>query len=188
MKGQPTQVIVLGVANTGKTHYGVQLYGRLRQPGGQMSLASPPQDLTIFEEAFLRLEQGFLARHTETDTYKVVHLDLVNQRHKHLNIVWPDYGGEQLLSLLSMHRVPQEWEIRLKESECWILFLRPLILTRHTDILDSGANLSAQAENSPRDVTQWDGNAELVELLQILLYVSGHSVVTPLSKPKCSIS
>lgn len=188
MSDRDHRVLILGFANTGKTHYGAQLFGRLRQYGGQMELVSPPRDLTVFSEVFLRLEQGLLAEHTPTGTYaEVPPFVVVNQKGQQLKMAWPDYGGEQLKTLLDTRTITPDWEMRLKESDSWMLFLRPLILTKHEDVLKNQQAPLGQENEAKHDDLQWEENAKLIELIQILLYASKRSFERPIRSPRLAV-
>lgn len=181
-------VLVLGFSASGKTHFGAQLLDRLRSGSGRVKLGSFPSDLTGLEEALRCLQGGLAAEHTPHDTYAQVPLSLSPSDSAPISLVWPDYGGEQLRQIFEQRRVPPAWGTRLAAADEWMLFIRPSTMNTPT----SGAKkLEARLERgAPREGASsapWDDNARFVELLQLLLYSGGRSLLTPLKRPRLAV-
>ena len=178
-------MLVIGGPQTGKTHYGGQLYGRLRDRPGRLALADKPGDTTPFEEVLRALGDGRSAGHTPTATWVDLDLNVKTEGGEAANLFWPDYGGEQVQSLVDQREVPARWRSRLAEARAWMLFIRPNALQRFEDAL----HRPAKAEVHPRGESRraWDENARVVETLQVLLHVSGRTLLRPLGTPRLAV-
>lgn len=191
----PTNILLLGGPNSGKTHYAGQLYGRLRRRPGRLGLrkdCGTPTDLRPFEEVLKCLENGRAAEHTPTETWDEVTLPLVDQTGGSLDLKWPDYGGEQLREITKQRTVSEAWRSRLTRADGWLLLLRLQSEEVYRDALDKLIKLAGRsdAKLTPEIRIQhdwWDANARWVELLQILLHVSGHGTKQQLFRPRLAI-
>jgi hypothetical protein len=182
------QVLVLGLPNAGKTHYGAQLYQRLREGRGKMTLGASPTDLSAFESAFQRLQEGLTAERTATQTYAQLPISVRAGDRQTFELAWPDYGGEQLKALLEFRKIPVAWVNRLNEADRWMLFIRPFLLSASQDIPQRlGARKPALADAPRPPVSAWDDNARLVELLQLLLHAARHSTASRLRVPRLAV-
>lgn len=183
-----SRILLLGPPNVGKTHYGAVLLEKWQVNNSALKLITPVEDLTAFNEARHYLSEGKAAPHTSGDRHKDTHFALKTNMDKEINLVWPDYGGEQLNSVLASRRIPSEWCSRIQEATTWFILIRPSLIQPLTDILTSVASRTndqdkARTENERR----WDTNAWWIELLQILLAVEGISYINKISKPRLVI-
>lgn len=185
------ELVLLGGPNSGKTHYAGQLYGRLRNRPGVLRLRSDqgtPPDLSALAEVLHALNEGHTAGHTPTGTSVEVLLPLVDESNRALDLHWPDYGGEQLRAVFDERGVKEEWRQRLVKADGWVLLIRLQAETTFPDALE-GLLKSAGGDSShdlPRK-SGWDANAYWVELLQLLLHVSGHGTVQRLHRPRLTV-
>lgn len=185
--------LALGTANTGKTHYGAQLYGRLS--GSEISrlkLVSLPTDVQLFATAFQRLQEGITAPHTQLGTYEELVLRVKDRETgKEIEIAWPDYAGEQLNEVVQSRQIPELWQNRIIESTDWLLFLRldqihnhDSIFTRPlAELLDAldEARKTSRSDNGPlaHNALLLPAQTQLIEMLQIFTYIRSRS--TPAS-------
>jgi hypothetical protein len=182
---QPS-VAILGGAGTGKTLYGGQLIGRLRQRKSALRLVHAPSERTVFDDVLQRLQEGRTAEHTPTTQYSEEKLPIRNCAGEEIDLVWADYGGEQLDRAVETRLVSRQWQDRLAGAAAWMLFLRLGSLTVYrTD----AARLEAVAQkNDAPPPAGWDGNALVIELLQILLHAAHLSTAQPLVGPKLLVA
>lgn len=182
-------VLVVGGPRTGKTHYGGQLLGRVRRGQGQLVIRGMPESIAPLEEVFRSLAQGRSAGHTPTQTYHEVVLPLsVSQDAPQLagadlDLVWPDYGGEQVRNFVLERRLSPEWQSRIQKANGWMLFVRPHTVHIPDDMLSrpQGEVAPPPAEASDREPSD---AAFFVELLQILLFAKGASAFGWLNTPR----
>lgn len=185
---EAAQILVLGLPNAGKTHYGAQLYQRLREGRGKMQLGESPTDLSAFESAFNRLQDGRTAERTATQTYAELPISVRTGGNRAFELIWPDYGGEQLKTLLEVRKIPTDWVNRLSQTDRWMLFIRPFTLASNRDIPQRLEKRKGVSPDAPRPlISDWDDNARLVELLQMLLHGSQRSTLSRLETPRLTV-
>ena len=185
---RPRSFVIIGGPNTGKSHFAYQVYGRLLSPGGALRLRRLPDNVNLFKDGLQRLHRGLAARHTATDQYLEGSLPLVGSNDTPVDIVWPDYGGEQLTQQLSSRRLESQWQARLSSADGWLLFLRLELIRPLKDIVANPLEVElARAGSADQDVPDLSGQAKTVELLQMLLYAAGADVSSPLSAPALGV-
>ena len=191
-------VLMLGGANTGKSTFLVQLYGRMAARMGQLVSRSAPADLKPISDGLQRLASGIPLEHTRTSAYHLMqHLPAATHDGHPVDFNIPEYAGETLDDLVRSHRIPENWRSSIAESDQWLLFVRleqfgqlPELL--HRPIKEPEAVLSSTTL-SPRSATASDGDTELpldmrlVELLQMLLHERGARPRGEVSKPFLSV-
>lgn len=185
------ELVLLGDPNSGKTHFGGQLYGRMRRrPETALRLRreqGTPTDLTAFAEVLRCLDDGRSADHTATESWAEILLPLVDARGHTMDLRWPDYGGEQLREVFKQRAVREDWRARLMAADGWVLLIRLKGETKYPDALEElGKRPEGQRVNIER-ATSWDANARWVELMQILLHVAGLGTVTRLRRPRLTV-
>ncbi|HRW98599.1 MAG TPA: hypothetical protein P5280_03875 [Cyclobacteriaceae bacterium] len=180
-------LLVVGRQETGKTHYGVQLLGRLRQRSGKLSVRENPESIAIFEEGLRVLSQGMPADHTPTTSYDSVRFPLQFQHGQTIDLVWPDYGGEQISNLVEQRRLPTAWQQRVLESSGWLLFIRLEHNIEYPDAQSRPATLDSQQVEPQITNFQWSANAFYTELLQILLYAKSTGTLSRVKNPSLVI-
>lgn len=187
------ELVLLGGPYSGKTHYAGQLYGRLKRRPGALRLrpgqGGTPADLTPFEEVLACLEEGRAAQHTHVDAWAEVLLPIEDRQGKAMDLLWPDYGGEQLTKVIFQQREVQErWLPRLREAQGWLLLIRLKNETVYEDALEQLAARPPERRDGPTlRASTWDANARWVELLQILLHAAGAGTVDRLHQPRLAV-
>lgn len=181
-------LLVLGGPATGKTHYGAQLLGRLNSGAGALALTGAAANISPFENALDQLAQGLTADHTSTETYAEVCLPVALPGTVRTDLIWPDYGGEQIRQLLDQRRVGEGWRRRIELSDGWFLFVRPDQVRAYEDIL-SRPRRDLEPADEPTSLEQswWSDQASYVELLQLLLYVKGVGVLGRVETPALAV-
>lgn len=169
------ELLLLGGPNSGKTHYAGQLYGRLRRSLGTLQLrpnTGTPDDLSALEEVLRSLEEGNAAKHTPANTWAEIQLHLMDQHGKHIDLNWPDYGGEKLSEITEHRTISELWQSRLSVANGWLLLIRLRAETTYKDELE---NLLRRENGTKRTIQReksWDANARIVELLQMLMHIA----------------
>jgi hypothetical protein len=179
-------ILLIGNSSSGKTHFGAQLLSRLQTRVGLLSLRETPSNVGVFESVLQRLGQGLSSDHTETGFYGEVILPAVGKSGQMLDLVWPDYAGEQMTGeqgISQVRTVPAPWMDRIDSSDHWILMVRPLSTATQEDLLNRplhGEPGLHTAEKPPTPSPQ----LQLVELLQILRHVKKVSNLDPTQSPR----
>ena len=202
-------VLMLGGANTGKSTFLVQLYGRMAARMGRLVSRSAPADLKPISDGLQRLASGIPLEHTHTSAdHLMQHLPAATHDGRSVDFNIPEYAGETLDDLVRSHRIPEHWRPLIAESDQWLLFVRleqfgqlPELLNRpvkEPEAVLSSAALSpheeaAVAGASRHSAAASDGDTELpldmrlVELLQMLLHERGARPRGGVSKPFLSV-
>ena len=180
-------ILLIGSSKTGKTNFGAKLYGYLRQKEGQLILNKSPDNISLFEEALNKLNQGLLPSHTSTETYQNMALS-VTLAGKSMALVWPDYGGEQIQQILERRQVNSNWQQRVAEAEGWLFFIRLEQLRDYNDILSRPiGDLVRTPDETDNVEVKWSEQAHFIELLQILLFTKGIETIKKVKKPVLGI-
>ena len=180
-------VLVLGGPATGKTHYGGQLYGRLRKGGAAISLRTTPESLTLFETVLNSLNNGYEAAHTPGSSYSEIVLPLQWGDIASFNLVWPDYGGEQVNTMMEQRKINPEWQQNVENATGWLLFLRPDRLHEGQDSFSRPIETLLSHKDAVAGPVRWSEQAYLIEFLQLLLYTRKVEMVKQLKHPPLGI-
>ena len=177
MSGPSNSILLVGESGVGKTHYGAQLLRRLMRVKGALRMNGAATNLEAFETALESLDEGRAAGHTA----RTVNVDsvwpVIDGDGRQADLVWPEYGGEQIKSVIENRRLPDAWQKRVDRADAWLLLIRLQQAIVGDDMFSKPlADLKgASVEN--REVNQSD-QARLVELLQMLLFSYGSSAKT----------
>lgn len=177
-RGGAVSVLVLGAHDTGKTTFLIQLLARLRHStNSRLSLREALAAYDAYIEPLRRLEGGRAPEHTEFSLHTETTLGLSDSVGGDLNIVWPEYAGEQVQNLLRTRSVPEAWFERVNTSDLWVLFVRSDVTYVPDDVISRRIELGPPPRES---VAAEEGGlsmqANLIELLQMLLYVRGVAI------------
>lgn len=172
MTATTSRVLVLGNADVGKTTFLVQLHGRIKAGRGRLRSRGAPTSLTPIEEGLKRLQQGVAVKHTAQGTDVTLELPAVTNSAAAVDIVVPDYAGEDLRRVLLNRRLPERWRSEAAVADRWLLLVR---LSKHPELPDVlsrpiGELARAPIENPAGDADALPADMWAVELLQALLY------------------
>jgi GTPase SAR1 family protein len=192
---QPYQLLIIGGPNAGKTHFVGQLYNRLfsnRQPGKRSAyhMVTPPTDLSAIKAVIDRLARGLAGLHTESGLNEEISFVVANEQ-RQIALTFPDYGGEQVRDLVRDRLVSSRWQELIAQSDEWLLLIRLDGISPIEDITTRGfadlEDLRRRAAKA-RDEGALTAPAFYIELLQMLLFIKGRSVVTPVSQPRLTVA
>jgi hypothetical protein len=198
-------LLIIGGTKAGKSHYGGQLLRRLETKKYPLRIVGAPSDLTPFQEVLDQLAQGKSASHTPTTFYRESIWQVRRSNSENLSeLIWPDYGGEQIEEVVKNRQVSEQWIQRIRASSAWLFFLRLKPEMKPEDILDrprklermqsgSDANTSAARPNTASTTAKAQEpelpkliflkQAGLVELLQALLFIKQVGTINQLHNP-----
>ncbi|ULS47542.1 hypothetical protein F9W95_19110 [Pectobacterium carotovorum] len=179
-------ILLIGESGVGKTHYGAQLLKRLMKGDGQLRMDGAASNLEPFEGAMEKLNEGMSADHTPTTLYVDSIWPISDCSGTKAELVWPDYGGEQIKAISSTRRVPATWGGRVISSPAWLLLVRLQQIRSNDDIFSKPLHdISGSSEENHQ--IQISDQARLIELLQILIYVRGAINTTHLDSPRICV-
>ena len=178
-------ILLIGESGVGKTHYGAQLLQRLMKGDGLLRMNGAASNLEPFEAALESLNDGRAADHTATSTYVDSIWPVTDGEGRQAKLVWPDYGGEQIRSMITSRKVPSAWQERIRAAGAWLLLLR-LQQMRIGDDIFSRSLVDLRGKSVENRDVQISDQARIVELLQMLLFV-GSAVERPLDRPRLGV-
>lgn len=176
-------VLLLGDYNVGKTHFGGQLLGRLARESGALRMPDPPQSLAPFDSVLDCLHDGRAAPHTPSSQYAESRWPIVNEAGQAADLVWPDYGGEQVRSIGEDRRMSPEWRNRVLLSDSWILMVRIHNAHVSDDIFSRPLADIAAMNGESADFAMSD-QARIVDFLQWLLFIRRSGTQRRISEPQ----
>lgn len=163
-------ILLIGESDVGKSHYGGQLLKRLMQEDGKVRMDGAASNLEPFQEVMACLDAGLSADHTPTTTYHESRWPIVDDEGQKGDLIWPDYGGEQIKKIRTERRLSQDWLNRVTQSSEWLLLIR-LQKIRADDDIFSRPLPSLKGISTERREARLSDQACLIELLQILAYI-----------------
>lgn len=165
--------LIIGGPNAGKTHFGGQLYGRLQTKAGLYKITSPPENLMVFKEVLENLNEGKSAGHTNVSAHELLEIQVEDTNGVKSVFSFPDYGGEQVKSIVNDRRINRIWKNQIEKSNSWMLFIRLDEIPPLEDVVNRGLpqqEVLVKRNNSGEPMLL-SSSAFYVELLQMLLYV-----------------
>ncbi len=167
-------ILVIGESGVGKSHYGGQLLKRLMKEDGRIRMAGAAANLEPFEAVMARLDAGVSADHTSTAVYHESRWPVIDEEGRKANLIWPDYGGEQIKNIIDKRRLPHAWLNRIAQSSAWLLLIRLQRARVEDDIFSRPLTSLEESSREPGEAPLSD-QARLIELLQMLAYVHSKS-------------
>ena len=167
MKKEPRSLLLLGESDVGKTHYGAQILRRLNTGPSAFELVDGA-NLKPFKTALDKISQGLSAPHTPRAEYSESIWTLQRRSSgSNMNLVWPDYGGEQVSGMINGKSLPVAWRDKIVKASGWIFMVRPSQVLLPEDILTRA--VSFPAVDGPANLTL-SPQSKLIEVLQMLQY------------------
>lgn len=181
-------ILLVSESNVGKTHYGAQFLKRLMVKSCALKMSGAPTNLEAFTTALSCLTEGKSTDHTPANTYVESIWPITDEAGRYAELVWPDYGGEQVRNLVTQRRIPAAWHERVLEATDWVLLIRLHSLRSEDDLFSRPLQSFAEAEPQGEAAAyEPSDQARTVELLQMLLYLAQFHLDRPLRKPRLTI-
>lgn len=184
-------ILIIGGPNAGKTHFGGQLYGRLNSGlfSYKIDPRNRPADLTIFQDVLDKLYEGKRAAHTEASANRSIELKVDDANDNTIVFAFPDYAGEQVISIVENRRINETWRRYVEESNSWMLFVRLDEVQPLEDIINRGipSPEEIQKRNKQTPPVKISDAARFVELLQMLLYVKAIPSLNKVTNPNLTV-
>jgi hypothetical protein len=179
-------ILVIGESNVGKTHYGAQLLKRLIVGESKLRMAGAASNLKPFEKAMDSLAEGMATEHTPATTYIESVWPIADADGRLGSLIWPDYGGEQVINMIAERKVPGAWRDRVVSATDWVFLIRLHTLRSADDMFSRPLAALGQAHEEESQY-QFSDQGRLIELLQMLLYVAELDRDTPRSSPSLTV-
>lgn len=181
-------ILLVGESNVGKTHYGAQFLKRLMVKACALKMHGAPTNLEAFTTALDCLTEGMTTDHTPANSYVESVWPIRDDSGRVANLVWPDYGGEQVRNLVTERRIPVTWRERVLQATDWIVLIRLHSLRSEEDLFSRPLqSFVADETQDEQAVFESSDQNRTIELLQMLLYLAQFSLDRPLRKPRLTI-
>ncbi|MYZ50864.1 hypothetical protein [Malikia spinosa] len=181
-------ILLVGESNVGKTHYGAQFLKRLMVKVGALKMHGAPTNVEAFTTALSCLTEGMATDHTPASSYVESVWPIQDDSGRTAELVWPDYGGEQVRNLVTQRRIPPAWRERVLEATDWVVLIRLHSLRSDEDLFSRPLQSFATSETQEEPTAfEPSDQARTIELLQMLLYLAQFSLDRPLRKPRLTI-
>jgi hypothetical protein len=181
-------LLIIGKPHSSKTVFIAQFYSRLQKRKSKLSLYKPVGDLSAITAAREALANG--KEPEATNTERNVNLILPIQfGEEQIDLVCPDYGGEQINTILTSREVDKKWLNAIKESDNWIFFIRLNNISEQLDLSKiTVTEEHIQGNNDVVDIQfSISDQSALIELLQIFLHSKEHDYHFKNSKIKLTV-
>ena len=179
--------MVIGRPKSGKTTFFVQFYIRIVKKQSTISLWKTPPNIRAIEDAVKRLTNGEEVQTTPADSNEALILP-IRVDDTNLELVCPDYGGEQVNSLVNLMEYDEHWHRRVGASNRWILFIRPSGIINYYDLSNAGYAQLQKKKSEGQLSSPLSEQIQLIELLQGLLYIKGRGLKTSFADPGLSVA
>lgn len=189
MENSNKKILIIGKPSTSKTTFLVQLYSLMRSGAGKMKLDGLPESIKPIEDAYKRLRRGETTQPTPAEKNIDLILNIIYEDKK-FGLHCPDYGGEQINSLINTRTIKKEWVKIIKDSDDWLLFLKLHDLTAMHDITTKSAT---ESEHITKEIVSGTIEFELsdapesIELLQMMLFFKGVGYQKQINKPNLKV-
>ena len=181
-------LLIIGKPDSTKTTFLAQLHARLEMSDSVLKLYKPVDNLNPIIDALNCLANGDEVKTTPTDKSSVIMLPIQFEDQK-IDLNCPDYGGEQINHIIENREVDEKWAQAIKQSDNWILFIRPSNLTTGFDLSNKTINPNnLEGEPSKVETYSISDQSSFIELLQIMLYVKGQDAHFKCSNVKLTIT
>jgi hypothetical protein len=180
-------ILLVGESNVGKTHYGAQFLKRLMVKSCALKMTGAPTNLEAFTTALSCLTEGKSTDHTPANIYVESVWPITDKAGRYAELVWPDYGGEQVRNLVTQRQIPAAWRDRVVEATDWVVLIRLHSLRSEDDLFSRPLQSFASVEPQGEMTYELSDQARTVELLQMLLYLAQFHLDRPLRKPRLTI-
>lgn len=184
-----TSILLIGKPHSSKTVFLSQFYSKLRKNKSRLKLYKPVDDLSPISAAREALASGEEPQTTPSEKSVKFYLPL-QIAEEQVDLKCPEYGGEQVLSIVENRELNKEWTTSIQESNSWILFIRLNNVNKPLDISD--VTYSEQHHKNSKDpVSETEykisDQSFFIELLQILLHAKGTDYHRLTDKPKLTV-
>jgi hypothetical protein len=181
-------LLIIGKPHSSKTVFLAQFYSRLQKRKSKLSLYKSVDDLSSITSAREALAKGEEPQPTPSNNSVNLTLPIQIGEH-HIDLICPDYGGEQINNMLILREVDKIWIESIKKSDNWIFFIRLSSISNSLDL----SKITVTEEHThgihgdTEGVYSISDQSALIELLQILLDVKEYDYHLKSSKVKLTV-
>lgn len=184
-----TSILLIGKPHSSKTVFLSQFYSKLQKNKSKLKLYKSVDDLSPIAGAREALASGEEPQTTPSEKSVKFYLP-IQVDEEQVDLKCPEYGGEQVLSIVENRELNKEWKTSIQESNSWILFIRLNNVNKPLDL--SYVTYSEQHQKDARESAfeseyKISDQSFFIELLQILLHSKEIDYHKLNDKPKLTV-
>lgn len=179
-------ILIIGHPDSGKTTFIVQFFTRVKKRKSSITLFKTPENIKAITSAEKRLASGEEPITTPAEESVELVLPIVVDGLS-LDLVCPDYGGEQVNNLTELMEIDDNWNKMVNSSDRWLLFIRPNQITPEYDLSISSYVEINKTKSPVFESPGLSDQSKFIELIQTLLYSKKIGTKHPIYEPKLSI-
>lgn len=168
-------LLIIGKSFSSKTVFITQFHTRLQKGKSRLTLYKPVTNLSAITQSKAALADG--KEPEPTNPEKSVDVEFPIQfGERQIDLLCPDYGGEQVMQIITKRIVNDKWKQAIEKSDNWIFFVRVHNNSKSQDITQvtitkAHVNKEEKSAGNETEVFKLSDQSSLIELLQILLSV-----------------
>ncbi|KFF16596.1 TRAFAC clade GTPase domain-containing protein [Flavobacterium hydatis] len=169
-------ILLIGKPHSSKTVFLSQFYSRLQKKKSNLKLYKAVDDLSPIFGARESLSAGEEPQTTPAEKSVKFYLP-IQFSERQIDLRCPEYGGEQVLSIVENRELNKEWKTSISESNSWVLFIRLNSVNKSLDISDitfSEQHKKSTEKTLPIVEDKISDQSFFIELLQIILHSKGY--------------
>jgi GTPase SAR1 family protein len=180
-------LLIIGRPASGKTTFLAQFLTRVRKKKSRIKLLKASENIKAISEAQRRLAAGKEPNTTAADSNEDLVLPLM-LNNTEIQLSCPDYGGEQINSLMESMAIEPRWQKYVDGSASWLIFIRPSHISSAYDLtVSTYENIHGiKSENSL--TPELSEQSQFIELVQALLYAKKVGIKNRISSPRLIIA
>jgi len=179
-------ILIIGPPDSGKTTFIAQFLTRIKKRKSSITLSKTPENIKAITDAVKRLAMGEEPIPTSADENVELVLPItVND--KNIELVCPDYGGEQVNDITEFMEIDDHWGKLLNSSDRWMLFIRLHEITSEYDLSISSYEEMISEKSAGIKSPELSQQSKFIELLQSLLYFKNKGTKQSIDIPSLSI-
>ena len=179
-------ILIVGQPDSGKTTFIAQFLTRVKKRKSSIKLIKTPENIKAITHATEKLSMGEEPITTPADE-NVELVIPINVDGKNIDLVFPDYGGEQVNALIELMEINKNWQKLVTYSDRWIHFIRPHEITPEYDLSTSSYDEIKTRKSTAFKNLGLSYQSKFIELLQILLHTKNKGVKNSISVNNISI-
>lgn len=179
-------ILIVGHPKSGKTTFITQFFTRVKKRKSSITLSKTPENIKAITNAEKRLAAGEEPITTPAEANMELVLPILIDG-RNLDLVCPDYGGEQVNDLTGLMEINEKWQELVDCSNRWLLFIRPYQITPEYDLSISSYAEVLKIKSTIFQSPELSSQSKFIELLQTLLYAKKMGTRHPVFVPKLSI-
>jgi|GEM_PF-660952 len=182
-------ILIIGKPGSAKTTFLAQFVTIARKSKSSVKFWKTPENIQPIENAIKKLRAGEETGSTPAEDNLIITLP-VTIKGNNIEMVCPDYGGEQINEILNLREINSHWSGLITNSNSWVLFIRPKKLEDTFDLSNKSHSDNTENEEKEKVVPEFmvSDQSSIIELIQIMLSIKKVGYQKTINSPKLTIA